>query len=42
MRMFGRLYVHYKNDFDLEMKLWKSETTYKKATMQAQADEEWF
>ena len=42
LRMFGRLYTHYKNDFDLEMSLWKSDTTYKKAALQALQDEEWF
>lgn len=42
LRMFGKLYAHYKDDHDLEMKLWKSNTTYADAHRQAQKDEEWF
>lgn len=42
LRMFGRLYKHYKDDHDLEMKLWKSNTTYAEAYKQSQRDEEWF
>jgi len=42
LRMFGRFYTHYKNDFDLELKLWKSNTTYADAHKQQQQDEEWF
>lgn len=41
LRMFGRLYRHYKDNWDLEMKLWKSETTYAKAVADSQ-DDEWF
>ena len=42
MRMFGRLYKCYKDDFDLEMSLWKSDTTFKKAQRKAQKQDEWF
>ena len=42
LRMFGRLYQHYKNDFDLELILWKNDQTYADAKKKQQADEEWF
>lgn len=42
LRMFGKLYQHYKNDHDLEMRLWKNDKTYADAYKQAQQDEEWF
>lgn len=42
MRMFGKLYQKYKNDFDLEMRLWKNNMTYAEAYKKAQQDEEWF
>lgn len=42
MRMFGKLYQHYKNDFDLEMHLWKNDKTYADAHKQAHKDDEWF
>ena len=41
LKMFGILYKHYKDDWDLEMKLRRSETTYHQAYLQAQKDEEW-
>ena len=40
--MFNRLYKHYKNDFDTEMMLKKTDTTYSAAYNRAQKDEEWF
>jgi hypothetical protein len=40
--MFGRLYQHYKNDYDLEMRLWKADKTYADAHRMSQQDEEWF
>lgn len=42
LRMFGRLYQHYKDDFDLEMMLWKGHQTYADAYKKSQQDEEWF
>lgn len=42
LRMFGRLYQYYKDDFDLEMKLWQSHKTYEYLKRESQKDEEWF
>ena len=42
LHMFGKMYSHYKDDFDLEMKLRSSDTTYKQLFIQSQKDEEWF
>lgn len=42
LRMFGKLYQHYKDDHDLEMRLWKTDKTYADAHRKAQQDEEWF
>ena len=42
LRMFGKLYQHYKNDYDLEMRLWKADKTYAVAHKESQQDEEWF
>lgn len=40
--MFNKLYEHYKNNFDYEMLLAKSGTTYKEAWNTSQKEEEWF
>ena len=42
MRMFSKLYQWYKNDFDLEMLLWKNNKTYAKAYRDQLKEEEWF
>lgn len=42
LTMFNKLYGHYKDDFDFEMRLWKSNTTYEEAFQRSQKDEEWF
>lgn len=42
LRQFNRLYQYYKDDFDLEMRLRGSNTTYREAYIQAQKEEEWF
>lgn len=42
LRMFGRLYQYYKDDFDLEMKMWKNHKTYEQLKREAQRSEEWF
>lgn len=40
--MFNKLYKHYKNDFDFEMYLWKTNKTYSQAYEDQQKEEEWF
>ena len=40
--MFYKLYTHYKNNFDIEMKLTKAGVTYKEAWEKSQQEEEWF
>lgn len=44
LTLFNKLYDHYKANFDFEMMLYKSGTTYKKAIAKAIKDEygEWF
>jgi hypothetical protein len=39
---FNRLYEEYKKDFDLELMLDKSRTTYRTAEEKARRAEEWF
>lgn len=41
IRTFNRLYRHYKNDFDLELSLKLSKTTYAQAYEKANKEEEW-
>ena len=38
---FNKLYGHYKNDFDLEMRLTAANTTYAEAHKKAQKDDDW-
>jgi len=40
--LFNRLYQHYKNNFDLEMQLTQTGTTYEAAYKKAQDAQEWF
>lgn len=40
--MFNKLYGHYKNDWDFEMRLTQKNMTYAEAYNKAQKDEEWF
>lgn len=40
--MFNKLYGHYKNNWDYEMRLTKNNMTYGEAYIKAQQDEEWF
>ena len=40
--MFYKLYGHYKDNFDLEMRLRNANVTYEEAYQKQQADEEWF
>lgn len=42
LRTFNRLYQCYKNDFDLEMLLNKSSTTYAEYEKKQIENEEWF
>ena len=42
LRQFNREYQIYKDDFDYEMMLRLSGTTYRKAKEKAQQAEEWF
>lgn len=39
--MFNRLYQHYKDDWDLEMRLRAANCTYAEAMARAQRDQEW-
>jgi len=39
--LFEKLYDHYKNDFDYELKLKGANMTYKEAYNRAQKAEEW-
>ena len=40
--MFNELYQHYKDDFDMEMRMKKANVTYAEAHARAQKAEEWF
>ena len=40
--MFNKLYGHYKDNWDMEMRLRKANMTYAEAFEKSQADEEWF
>lgn len=40
--MFNKLYKHYKNDFDLEMRLKRANLTYTELYQKSQQAEEWF
>ena len=40
--MFNRLYQHYKDTFDMEMRLKNANVTYSEAYARAQKAEEWF
>ena len=42
IKMFNKLYGHYKDTWDYEMRLSKSNMTYREAFIKSQQDEEWF
>ena len=42
LRMFMKLYQHYKDIFDLEMRLKNANVTYAEAYIEQQKSEEWF
>lgn len=39
--MFNKLYGHYKNDWDMEMRLRKRDMTYAELFIKSQQEEEW-
>lgn len=41
-RLFNKLYQHYKNVFDLEMRLKNRDMTYKELYARTQQEDEWF
>lgn len=40
--MFNKLYKHYKDNFDMEMRLKNANCTYQEAFQRAMKEEEWF
>ena len=42
LKMFEKLYQHYKEDFDLEMQMKITHTTYSKLKSMVQKEDEWF
>ena len=42
MTTFNKLYGHYKDNFDLEMRMTHSNITYRELYLKTQQDEEWF
>ena len=42
LTMFNKLYGHYKDNWDFEMKLSNANMTYKDAYVRAQQEDEWF
>ena len=42
LTMFNKLYGHYKDNWDFEMKLTAANMTYRAAFLKSQQDEEWF
>ena len=42
LTMFNKMYRHYKDNFDVEMRLKNRDVTYSEAWIQSQRDEEWF
>ena len=42
MTLFNKLYAHYKNAFDYELRLRQTNTTYEEAALRAQKELEWF
>lgn len=41
LRLFNKLYQHYKNTFDMEMRLTKANMTYEELYIKSQKEEEW-
>lgn len=42
LTFFMKLYQHYKDDWDVEMRLRNHDTTYEEAFVKSQKAEEWF
>lgn len=42
MALFEKLYDHYKDDWDFEMRLKNANMTYKEAYVKSQKSQEWF
>lgn len=42
LTMFNKLYGHYKNMWDMEMRMTQSNMTYKELYLKSQQDDEWF
>lgn len=42
LRMFNKLYQNYKDTFDLELRLYKSNMTYAELKNKMQKSDEWF
>ena len=42
LNLFLKLYKHYKNNFDIEMRLTNANMTYEEAHYKAKKSEEWF
>lgn len=42
LTMFNKLYGHYKDDFDLEMRLRAANMTYAEAYEKSQHEDDWF
>lgn len=42
LTLFNKMYMHYKNDWDYEMRLRNANVTYSEAFQEAQRDEMWF
>lgn len=42
LTLFNKLYAHYKDNFDMEMRMRLSNTTYSELYEQEQKSEEWF
>ena len=42
LTMFNKLYGHYKDMWDMEMRLTQANMTYAEAYAKSQQDEEWF
>lgn len=42
LTMFNKMYGHYKDTWDFEMRLSKANMTHAEAYAKSQADEEWF
>ena len=41
LTLFNKLYAHYKDDFDMELRLNKTNMTYSEVHLKSMKDEEW-